>query len=85
MFGPVGRIFDDMAAGVLKQVTDLSGQIRGIRPRICQDRWVANLAGSPAGLRAVVRRLPEACGVLWYLKSAAADENADYPVQPNAK
>jgi len=31
----------------LKWATDLDGQIRGMRSRICQDRWVTELAGSP--------------------------------------
>ena len=30
---------------MVKQVTNLAGQIRGMRSRICQDRWVSDLAG----------------------------------------
>jgi hypothetical protein len=34
---------------VLKQVTDLTGYIRDLRTRICQDTRVTDLGGSPAG------------------------------------
>ncbi len=37
--------FDCKPAGVVKQVTDLTGQIRGMMSRICPDMWVADLAG----------------------------------------
>src|SRR6267142_995731 len=40
----------------MKQVADLTGQIRGMRSRICQDMWVSDLAGSPADFRCVVRQ-----------------------------
>jgi hypothetical protein len=36
--------FDDVAVCVVKWVTDLTGRIRGMRSRNCQDIRVANLA-----------------------------------------
>src|SRR5713226_1729872 len=36
--------------GVVKWVTDSAGQIRGMRSRICQDRWVSDLARCADGL-----------------------------------
>jgi hypothetical protein len=38
-----------MPAGVLKEVVDLTGQIRDLGTRICQDIWVSDLSGLPAG------------------------------------
>ena len=46
---------------VLKHVADLTGQIRGMRSRICQDVWVADLAGCVADFCFVVRLLAEGC------------------------
>ena len=34
----------------VERVTDLSGQIRGMRSRICPDMWVTDLAGWPGPL-----------------------------------
>ncbi len=42
-------VSDRKGVGVMKQVTNLAGWIRGIRSRICQDIRVSDLAVSPAG------------------------------------
>ncbi len=50
--------------GVFKQVTNLAGQIRGMRSRICQGIWVSDLAGCARGLVLVVRVLAKGAGTV---------------------
>src|SRR5262249_7579071 len=38
----------------LREVAELTGQIRDLGSRICPDRWVADLTGFPARFRSVV-------------------------------
>jgi hypothetical protein len=46
--------FDGSAVCVLRRVTDMFGQIRGMGSRICQDIRVANLAGCAGGFGSAV-------------------------------
>ena len=46
--------FDGCAVCVLRWVTDMSGQIRGMGSRICPDIRVANLAGCAGGFGSAV-------------------------------
>ena len=56
-----------MSVCVLRQAADLTGQIRGMRSRVRQDKWVSDLAGWPVDFR----------GVVWGWRSGAGTRSED--------